>query len=170
MPGLRPLDVPRRLARPSLIAGPPPGPYRRAVQSQSVRGTIGTVVDLQAQVAAAMALRRLSWTALARKVGCSRQYLRKALARPEVPADRRDRSGWGCGRLGVASGQSGDHGRGSTATSGRACALGVGDGSEQEAESAAEHVRTLPEPGRASTRQNTAAAGPSLPAAHFGRR
>ena len=87
MPGLRPLDVPRRLARPSLIAGPPPGPYRRAVQSQSVRGTIGTVVDLQAQVAAAMALRRLSWTALARKVGCSRQYLRKALARPEVPAD-----------------------------------------------------------------------------------
>lgn len=55
--------------------------------SQSVRGTIGTVVDLQGQVAAAMATHRLSWTALARKVGCSRQYLRRALARPDVPAD-----------------------------------------------------------------------------------
>jgi hypothetical protein len=82
----RPIYAPR-LDRPPFVATAAQGPYRLAVQSQSVRGTIGTVVDLQAQVATAMEQRRLSWTALARKVGCSRQYLRKAIARPEVPAD-----------------------------------------------------------------------------------
>lgn len=75
-----------RTSRP-FVATLAPGPYRRAVASQSVRGTIGTVVDLQAQVADAMAKHRISWTALARKVGCSRQYLRRALAQPDVPAD-----------------------------------------------------------------------------------
>ena len=83
MPTARPLP---RTSRP-FVATFAPGSYRRAVASQSVRGTIGTVVDLQAQVADAMARHRLSWTALARKVGCSRQYLRRALAQPDVPAD-----------------------------------------------------------------------------------
>ena len=83
MPTARPLP---RTSWP-FVATLAPGPYRRAVASQSVRGTIGTVVDLQAQVADAMAKHRLSWTALARKVGCSRQYLRRALAQPDVPAD-----------------------------------------------------------------------------------
>ncbi len=74
-------------ARRPFVAAAAPGPYRRAVASQSVRGTIGTVRDLQGQVESAMREHGLSWAAVARKVGCSRQYLRKIMAEPAIPAD-----------------------------------------------------------------------------------
>jgi hypothetical protein len=83
---LRAIAWARRLRRP-FVAAPPPGSYRRAVASQSVRGTIGTVRDLQGQVEAAMREHGLSWAAVARKVGRSRQYLRKTMAEPAIPAD-----------------------------------------------------------------------------------
>ena len=84
---LNPLEALGKLARSPFVATAAPAPYRRAVTSQSVRGTIGTVRELPAAVDAARQQQTLTWTGLARKLGCSRQYLRKALGEQSLPIE-----------------------------------------------------------------------------------
>lgn len=69
------------------VAALPPRPYRPRVASQTVRGTIGTVRELPAAVQVAMREQALNWASLARKLGCSRQCLRKAIAKPVVSTE-----------------------------------------------------------------------------------
>jgi transcriptional regulator with XRE-family HTH domain len=55
------------------------------VVAQSIRGTLGTVEALAAQVDRARSAKSISWTRLARGFGVSRQYLRSTLGGEVVP-------------------------------------------------------------------------------------